>query len=277
MTYSPDNPMRVALAGFGTVGQDIARRLAAGAIPSVRLAAISARDLAKAARNSADLDPRPLVVPVAELPAHADVVVECATFDAFRSIAEATLFAGKTLLVASPGALATHLDLIDLAQTHGSRIQVATGALPGLDSVRSAREDGIRSVKLTARFRPGPLARMESVLARGLDLSTPPEEPVLIFSGTAREAASAFPHHLNVAAALALAGCGLDETLVEFWADPDATGTFLRVELDSDVVELDLEARNRPSEGVTRTTSRIVAPSIVAALRAMVSPVRVGS
>ena len=277
LTYTLDNPMRVALAGFGNVGQSVARGLAGDGIPAVRLTAIADRDLEMARRASAGLEPTPLVVPVADLPAHADVVVECATAAALREIAEPTLIAGKTLVAASPAALVSQPDLIDLAATHGGRIQVVTGALPGLVAVRSARESGIRSVKLTARFRPVSVARTDYVLAQGLDFSTPPEEPLMIFSGTAREAATAFPGHLNVASALALAGNGLDETRVEFWVDSDLAGNVLRIELDSDAIELDLEARNRPSEGTVRTTSRIVAPSILAALRAMVSPISLGS
>ena len=277
MAYTPDNPMRVALAGFGTVGQSLARHLSGNGVPAVRLTAISARDLDKARRASAGLKPAPHVVPVAKLPADADVVVECAPAAAFREIAEPALMAGKTLLAVSPSALATQPDLIDLARAHGGRIQIVTGALPGLEAVRGAREGGINSVKLSARFRLDRLARSDYVLARGFDFSTPPEAPVLIFSGTAREATTTFPRHLNVAAALALAGTGLDETLVDLWVDAGVTGTTLRIELDSDVIELDLTARNRPTGGKKGGTSRIVAPSILAALRAMVSPLRVGS
>ena len=80
-----------------------------------------------------------------------------------------------------------------------------------------------------------------------------------------------------MAAALALAGTGLDETLVDLWVDPDSVGTALRIELDSDAITLDLTAWNRPSDGKKGGTSKIVAASIVAALRAMVSPLRVGS
>ena len=198
MIYSLDNPMRVALAGFGTVGKSLAQSLTGDGFPAIRLTAISARDLDKARRASAGLEPTPQVVTVAELPDHADVVVECAPATAFREIAEPALMAGKTLVSVSPSALATHSDLIDLAQAHGGRIQVATGALPGLDTVRSALEGGISSVKLVARFRPDRLVRSDYVLAHGFDFSTPPEEPVLIFSGTAREATTTFTRHLNV-------------------------------------------------------------------------------
>lgn len=57
--YTTAQPLRVALAGFGNVGQELARRLSAGAIPEARLTAIAARDLDRARVNCAGLEPRP--------------------------------------------------------------------------------------------------------------------------------------------------------------------------------------------------------------------------
>lgn len=276
LRHTRDNPLRVALAGFGNVGRQLAPRLAAGEIPQVRLVAISAADLDRARAASAGLDPRPLVLPAAELPAHADVVVECATYDAFPEIARATLTAGKTLLAVSVGALAANLDLIDLAERYGGVIQIANGAMPGLDEIRCAREAGIGTVTLASRIRPDSLAKEPYVRAQGFDFAAPPKAPVRVFQGTAREAAAAFPRHFNVAVALSLAGIGLDRTRIEVWCDPDIPGAIHHVEVESEAVRLDMTAHNRPSPA-NRNTSRIVAPSILAALRNMVSPIRVGS
>ena len=274
--YTADSPLRVALAGYGNVGRQLAPRIAGGEIPRVRLTAISAGDLARAEAASVGIDPRPLVLPASELPNHADVVVECATYDAFPAIARATLTAGKTLVAVSVGALAANPDLIELAERHGGVIQVANGAMPGLDEIRCAREGGIETVTLTSRIRPDSLAKEPYVRAQGFDFTTPPETAVRVFAGTAREAAAAFPRHFNVAVSLSLAGIGLDRTQIEVWCDPDIPGAIHRVEVDSDVVRLEMTAFNRPSPA-NRSTSRIVAPSIMAALRNMVSPIRVGS
>ena len=276
LTHSRDHPLTIGLAGFGTAGRAVAASLSGGAIPELRLTAIAARDMEKARAASASLDPRPVVVPVAELPRRAEVVVECASVEAFPEIARATLTAGKTMVAVSASALAEHPELIDLARRHGGVIRIATGALPGLGIVRCAREGGIRSIKHAIRFRVASLAHANYVRTRGFDFSNPPAEPVLIFRGSARETAAAFPHHLNVVVALALAGPGLDETVTEVWADPALDGNVLQVAVDSEAVELTLESRNRPT-GTSSNTSRIVAPSIIAALRSMVSPLQVGS
>ena len=81
--------MRVGLAGFGNVGQTLARMLSEGVIPEVKLTAVSAANLSAAETRAAPLTPMPLVVPAEELPQHADVIVECATGEAFPTIARA--------------------------------------------------------------------------------------------------------------------------------------------------------------------------------------------
>jgi aspartate dehydrogenase len=275
MRYSETRPMRVALAGFGNVGQELARRLTAGAIPQARLSAVAARDLAKARASSVGLEPRPLVVPVHELPAHADVVVECATAAALPEIARAALDAGKVLVPVSVGGLAAHPEILGWVE-RGGRVRVATGALPGLDAIRTAAEDEIRSVRLISRIRPESLVHEDHVRRLGFDFKNPPAEAQKVFEGTAREAALAFPRHFNVAVTVSLAGIGLDRTLVTMYADPAIAGTVHLVEVDAENFQLRLESRNRPSATNPRT-SRAVAPSVLAALRALISPVQVGS
>jgi aspartate dehydrogenase len=276
MRWTSDNPMRVGLAGFGTVGRDLARRLDGGAIPAARLTAISARDLEKAGAASRDLAVPPKVVPVAELPEHADTIVECATGEALSEIATAALGAGKTLIAVSVGAIAAQPEILDLAEAHGGRLLIATGALPGLDSIRAAAEGEIRFVKLTSRVRPDSLVHEAYILDKGFDLTRPLEAPVKVFEGTAGEAAAAFPRHFNVAVTLSLAGIGFDKTQVEVWADAEIQGAVHRIQVDAADISLDLESRNRPSETNPRT-SRAVAPSIMATLRSLVAPVRIGN
>ena len=275
MRYTEAQPMRVALAGFGNVGQEVARRLAAGAIPEARLTALAARDLDRARTNCARLQPRPLVVPADELPAHADVIVECATAAALPEIARAALAAGKILVPVSVGGLAAHPEILGWVE-RGGRIRVATGALPGLDALRTAAEDEIRSVRLFSQIRPESLAHEDHVRHLGFDFTTAPAEAVKVFEGTAREAALAFPRHFNVAVTVSLAGIGLDRTLVTMYADPAIAGTVHLIEVEAENIQLRLESRNRPSVTNPRT-SRAVAPSILAALRALVAPIQVGS
>ncbi|MBI3516547.1 MAG: DUF108 domain-containing protein [Proteobacteria bacterium] len=266
----------LGLAGFGNVGQELARRLSEGAIPEIGLIAVTARNLEKARATARIFDPEPKVVPLDELARLCDIVVECATADAFPEIARAVVGAGKILVAVSVGGLPNCPELIELAREHGGRVRVASGALPGLDIIRSAAEGRIHSVHLRSRIKPGSMAHEQYVIDRGFDFANaPPSAPVKVFDGSAAEAAAAFPRHFNVAVTLSLGGIGLDDTTVEVWVDPDVPGAIHQVEVDADDVGLTLISRNRPS--ANPRTSRIVAPSILAALRSLVAPIQVGS
>lgn len=268
--------MRVGLAGFGNVGRQVAERLNAGCLEGVRLTAVTARDLQRAARAAGALTPTPAVVPLAELPACCDIIVECATADSFPEIARTALHAGLMLVCVSAGGVPNCPELAELARKHGGRVRIASGAMPGLDIIRSAAEGTIHRVHLASRIRPDSLAHEAYVLAAGHDFSArPPGSPVLVFEGTAGEAAAHFPRHFNVAVALSIAGIGFERTTVEIWADPQLQGTVHSVELDAEEVSLTMTSRNRPS--ANPRTSRIVAPSIIAALRSLVAPVTAGS
>jgi aspartate dehydrogenase len=267
--------LRVGLAGFGGVGTEIATRLLRGDLPGATLSAVTARDLDKARANLRALGGNVPVVSLSELMDYADIVCECATAESFPEIAHATMTAGKVLITVSVAGLLNTPELTQLALTHGGRIRVASGGLPGLDSVRAVREGKISFIKLTTTFRPESLAHEPFVIGKGFDFTVHPADPVKVFEGTAREAASAFPRHFNVAITLSLCGVGFDDTQIEVWVDSSVAGAVQHIEVRADDADLTLESRNRPSRNPR--TSRIVAPSIMAALRTYVDPIQVGT
>jgi aspartate dehydrogenase len=100
-------------------------------------------------------------------------------------------------------------------------------------------------------------------------------EPLCVFRGTPREAAVGFPANLNVAVALSLAGIGADKTTLEIWADPALTRNTHRIEVDSDSASFSMSIENIPSDNPR--TGRITALSVIAYLRKLNAPLRVGS
>ena len=69
--------LRVAVGGFGAIGQVVARRLDEG-IDGLTLAGVSARDVVRAEAVIVGFARRVPVVPLARLGEEADIVVECA-------------------------------------------------------------------------------------------------------------------------------------------------------------------------------------------------------
>jgi aspartate dehydrogenase len=264
--------LTVGIAGLGAAGKDVARRLIAG-IPGLRLAAVGVRDEARARAALPDFDGA--IMAPGDLCTICDVVVECLPPGMFRAIGEPTLRAGRIFMPLSVGQLLVHWDLVDLAQQHGGRIIVPTGALLGLDAVRAAAEGEITAVTMVTRKPPGGLAGAPHLIKMGIDLDGI-TEPLCVYRGSVREGALGFPANLNVAAALSLAGIGPDRTELQVWADPGVTRNTHTITLESDSARLSMTIENIPSTENLRT-GRITALSVVAALRGLVSPLRIGS
>jgi aspartate dehydrogenase len=268
--------LRVGIVGFGNVGQQVARRLAAGAIPQMVLVAICGRDLAKTRESVANMAPNIAVMGLEDLIETSEVIVECAIAPALPEIATAALSRGRKLVCISAGGLVDIEGLDALAQQYNGHLRIANGALPALDILRATAEADIISVHLTSIVRPESLFGEEYALKKGLDFQAHyPDQRVLVFQGTAREAAANFPRHMNIAISLALAGVGLDRTTLELWADPQVPGARNTLEIRSDVAEVTATIQNIPSK-INKKTSAIVVPSILAALRGIVCPVVAG-
>jgi aspartate dehydrogenase len=270
---SRDKTLRVAVAGFGAIGTAVARRLDRG-IDGLALAAVSARDTARAAAAIADFARPVPVLPLARLPEAADIVIECAPAALLREIAEPALAQARIVMVLSCGALLDNFDLVELARRHGGRILVPSGALLGLDAVAAAAEGKISRVHMVTRKPPlglagAPYLDEHDIAVSGLDA------PTRVFAGTAREAARGFPANVNVAAALALAGIGPERTTIEIWADPGITRNIHRIEVEADAARFSMQIENVPSENPK--TGRLTPLSVVAALRKLVRPLAVGT
>ena len=266
-------PLRIAIAGLGAVGLSVARALDAG-IPGCTLSAVSARDRTAAAARLAELARPVPVVGIGELEPLADLVVECAPAALLPEIATPFLRAGKAALVLSAGALLGREELVELARAHGGRIIVPTGALLGLDAVLAAAEGEIHDVTMVTRKPVRGLVGAPYLLQHGIDIEAI-REPLRIFSGTAREAAAGFPANLNVAVALSLAGIGPDRTRLEIWADPALQRNTHSITVESDSARFTMSIENIPSENPK--TGRITALSVIACLRKLGAPLRVGT
>lgn len=272
MSRSPGRTLAVGIAGLGAAGGSVAAKLLEG-MPELRLAAVSVRDTAKARAALAGFE-GPIMAP-RELAAHCDIVVECLPPPLFREIAEACLEAGRIFMPLSVGQLLEHWDLVGLAEAHGGRIVVPTGALLGLDAVRAAAEGIIESVTMLTRKPPGGLEGAPYLVRNGISLEGL-SEPKRVFAGTVREGTAGFPANLNVAAALSLAGIGPDRTMLEVWADPTVTRNTHTIEVEADSARFSMTIENIPT-GINPRTGRITALSTIAALRGLVTALKIGS
>jgi aspartate dehydrogenase len=266
--------MKIAIVGLGSIGTSLVRKFGKGEIPGANLCAVAVRNKDKAKVLLADSGLDVPMLEISELADVADLVVECAPAEILADIARSVLAAGKKIMVLSCGALLAHPELVALAEETGGQIIIPTGALLGLDAVSAAAEGEIKSVRMITRKPVKGLLGAPYLIENDIDIEGI-TEPMRVFQGTAREAAKGFPANLNVAVALSLAGIGPDETILEIWADPTVTRNTHKITVDSDSASFEMSIENIPSENPK--TGRITALSVIAAIRKLTAPIRVGT
>jgi len=269
-----EQTLKVAIGGMGGIGLPVARWLAAGQ-SRLELTAVSASNVARAKDRLASLGSAALVVPLGELAGHADIVIECVPAAVFDAIARPAIDMGRTLLALSAGALLDRLSLVEDASRTGARIIVPSGALLGLDAVRAAAQGKIASVRMITRKPPKSLVGAPYLTEHGISVEGL-NAPRRVFAGNAREGARGFPANVNVAAALALAGIGPDRTELEIWADPALERNTHRIEVEAEAARFSMSVESVPSEENPRT-GKLTPLSVIACLRGLVEPLRVGT
>ncbi len=256
----------VAVAGLGSVGLRVAQALDAGDVPGMRLVAVSARTAAPGDRRMASFSDAVALTPLDRMAMLAEIVVECLPPARFAELAAPVVSTpGRTLVVASVGALLTAGPLLETARQTGVRILAPSGAVAGLDGVRAARLAGLTRVRLVTRKPPA-----------AFGVSAGDGAAVLLFDGTARQAVDRFPKNINVAATVSLAGLGPDRTEVQIWADPAVTENRHELQVWSAAGTMTATTVNRPDPANPKS-SAVTGHSLLAALRRLTDPVSVGS
>ena len=183
-----------------------------------------------------------------------NLVVECAGHDAVTEHIAQVLSAGFDTVVASVGALADAAladSLYDAAHKGKARLIIPAGAIGGVDLLASLQKHG--KLEVSYRGIKPPAAWSGTLADKLIDLDHLSKETV-IFSGSAREAASNYPKNANVAATIALAGAGFEATKTELVADPKATGNIHEYSVDSPLAHYTLRVESQPSSGNAKTS-----------------------
>jgi aspartate dehydrogenase len=183
-----------------------------------------------------------------------DVVAECASHVALREFGPAILKAGCDFVVISIGALADetlHNTLVEAARKGGARLVLPPGAVGGVDALSAARLSGLESVIYTGSKPPKAWKGTPADKLLALDTLS---APAIFFEGSARKAASDYPFNANVAATLALAGIGLDDTQVRLIADPGISRNVHEFAVRSTCGDFSIKLEGRPLPANPKTS-----------------------
>ena len=266
--------IQVGIIGFGAIGREVAEAIADGRAGRAKLVSVLVRSPQKVETDLVErLGCRFTADPADFIDTGMDLVVEAAGHDALRAYAEHILRADKDLMVVAVGAFAER-DFWErvklLAHERGRRVYVVSGAIGGLDAINSAALGELEEVTHFIRKAPRsilPPEEAEEVQRTG--------EPRELFAGTAREAAPRFPENVNVAAAVSLAGVGLDRTFVRVVADPSVTRNTHEIVAKGYFGEIRILVQNIPTYANPKT-GRLTAMSVIKAIRNLTAPVVVG-
>lgn len=273
--------MNVAIIGCGAIGSTLARAIDEGKAGDVKLEYLLDVDKEKAVRLAASLSRRPKVAEnIDEIlrDRTVNLVVEAATPAAVKDYSEKVLLAGKSLMVLSVGAFYDqefYERILKIVEERKAYVYIPSGAISGIDAVKAAAMEHIEKVELITRKPPAAFKGNEYVIQKGINLDKV-EEPMVLFEGTAREAARLFPKGINVALTLSLAGVGADKTKVKVVVDPTVKKNIHEVHVEGAFGKLTCITQNYPSPE-NPETSYLAALSAIRTLKELTERFKVGT
>jgi aspartate dehydrogenase len=264
--------MRLGVIGCGAIGREVAAAWRRGDLgPKVELAAV----LVRRARPAAD-DAVVTSEPDRFFAQRLDVVLECAGHEAVRAHGARALEAGADLVLTSIGALVDddlRANLEQAAAASGQRLILASAGIGALDILAAAAVGGLERVAMTVRKDPSAWYGTEA--EHLCDLASL-RAPLVVYDGPVREGARRYPQNVNIAAAVALAGVGLDRTRLTVVADPTIRTHVVEIEADGAFGSFRFTEDVAPTADNPKT-GRLVAMAVIKTIRQLTAPVVIGA
>ncbi len=263
----------IGIVGCGAIGITLLKAADERRL-SLKIVGITSRSETKARKFLSTLRNPPPYLERNTLIARSDLIVEAAGGDVVPELARETFKAGKDLMVISIGALLDNPEITMQARENGCRLYLPSGAIAGLDGIKSACGGQVSQVMMTTRKPPEALEGSPYLIEHGIELAGLTEEKE-VFSGTVRDACRGFPANVNVSAAVSLAGLGPDQTMIRIMAVPGLKRNCHDVEVEGEFGRLHIHIENIPSENPR--TGRLTTLSILRTLQDIADPVRIGT
>lgn len=270
--------MKVGIVGCGAMGSSLAKIITRDFTKEVTLVALydiateKSYVLSQKISNNRSLG----VNNLKKLIDRSQLVIEAASMHSSLAIAAQVLTRGRNIIIMSAGGILGHLqELQRLAGKHNARVYIPSGAISGVDALKSAASGKINQVTLTTRKHPVSLKGAALVRKKGIDLGKIKKDTVL-FCGSAAQAVKYFPQNINVAAVLSLAGIGPHRTKIKIVASPSAKRNIHEIRISSSAGEVFTRTENVLHPDNPKT-SYLAVLSAVATLKQIFEPVRIGT
>jgi aspartate dehydrogenase len=277
---------KVGIIGFGTIGYQIVRSIDSRFLSPATVSFIvdSSPGRLEVAKTSLTNDKPQLFSDPdlffnSESYKNTQIVVESASGAAVRQYAKHILSDGKHLIIFSVGELVDDKFMKELeseAVDHTGVIHIPTGAIAGIDAIKSVRNN-LDQVTISTTKNPKSLAGApfcdiyENIHLHELSGST------ILYEGGVRRAVELFPSNVNVFAALALAIGDITKINVRIIADPNIKVNRHEIDVKGEFGILQIVANNIPHPENPRTSTLAVLSAIEAVRSACNQTVKIGS
>ncbi len=212
--------LRIGIVGCGAIGGGIARYISKGLKKDCQLTGLYDIQYGRVERLRRELSAGPIEKnSLKALLKSCDLMIEAVNATSTREIVREALLSKKDVIAMSVGKLLDASDLFSLARKRGCRLLIPSGAIAGIDAVKSASLARIHKISLTTRKPLNGFANNPYLTRKGIDLAAVKKETVL-FKGDVDTAVKFFPQNINVAATLALASQAKDRITVCIMTSP---------------------------------------------------------
>lgn len=261
---------QLMMIGFGAMAEEVSRHLPQDL--HLKWIVVPAASVGKVqAQVAHDIQ---VISSIQQCHGEPDYVVEVAGQAAVREHAIAVLQRGWSIGLISVGTLAdtAFFELLQkTAKENDAHLHLLAGAIAGIDGIAAAKEGGLDQV--TYQGCKSPDSWRGSYAEQLIDLDQVTESTVF-FTGSAREAALKFPANANVAATIALAGLGMDQTQVELIVDPAIKKNKHSIVAAGRFGEMSIEMAGVPLLSNPKT-STLAALSVIRACRNCVDAIQI--
>ena len=208
----------------------------------------------------------------------ADVVIESASRVAVRQYARRILADGKYLIIFSVGELVDEIFMKELeseAIKHTGVIHIPTGAIAGIDAIKSVRNH-LDQLTISTTKSPKSLAGAPYFdIYEDIRLHELTDRTVL-YEGDVRRAVELFPSNVNVFASLALATGNISKIRVRIVVDPNIKVNRHEIIVKGEFGSLEIVTSNVPHPENPRTSTLAVLSAIEAVRSACNQTVKIG-
>ena len=253
--------MKVGIIGCGAIANIITSNIVSD-YNDIEIAYFYDKDIERA-ENIASLAGGVAVLDFEVMLDNVDLVLECASPSSVKQFAPTILESGCDMIIMSIGAFMDidfYLEVERIAKENNAKIHLPSGAIVGLDGIKTVANFGLKEINLVTRKSPRSL---------GKDIDV--EE--ILFEGKASQAVKEFPLNINVAATISIA-CQRDID-VKIIVDPKVDRNVHEITAKGDFGEFKTITMNYPCTSNPKT-SMLAALSAIKLLKSFNDTISVG-